>query len=199
MSLFKGKLFGKNSLFRSLFDPTVYLKNAYNMVKNDPFKAAMVAAGTYLTAGAAGAAFGGTGAATVGGASAAGTGAAAAGSTAASTAAAGSTAAASTAASTAAIAKTAALAAGTYATYDSGVKQMRMEETAAKQEKASKTGEAIAEADYQKKVSEANERAYQANRASLLSARRQYTRNVGGATAGRVGGATNETEQYRLG
>lgn len=53
--------------------------------------------------------------------------------------------------------------------------------------------EKAAEAEYNQKVAQANERAYQQNRAALLSSRRQYKR-TGGVSSTQAGKSTDETD-----
>ena len=72
-------------------------------------------------------------------------------------------------------------------------KAMMTEQRAKEQEKAQQV-------DYNQKVEAANERAYQKNRAALLSARRQYKRGSGvAATKAGTEAGTDETESYKLG
>lgn len=168
------------------------------MAKGDPLKFALLVGAAALTGGAAAGLAGGTaaaGAGAAGGAAASGAATGAAGAGAAT--AAGAGAGAATASTTAAL-KTAALAAGTAATYRSGVQEERALHAAEKQEKASKVGEAIETAEYNKKVSQANERAYQRNRAALLSARKQYT-GTSSTSGVRLGKTSDETDLYKLG
>lgn len=164
------------------------------MAKDDPLKFAIIVGASALTGGAAAGLAGGTAAA---GAGAAG-GAAASGAAGAGAATAAGAGAGAATASTMAALKTAALAAGTAATYRSGVQEERALHAAEKQEKASKVGEAIETAEYNKKVSQANERAYQRNRAALLSARKQYT-GTSSTSGVRLGKTSDETDLYRLG
>ena len=53
--------------------------------------------------------------------------------------------------------------------------------------------EKAAEAEYNQKVAQANERAYQQNRAALLSSRHQYKR-TGGVSSTKAGKSTDETD-----
>ena len=71
-------------------------------------------------------------------------------------------------------------------------------QVAQKQEKQAKIGEAIKEAEYNQQVAAANERAYQANRASLLSARREYGKKIGTAYV-RAGARTSDETESKLG
>jgi len=69
---------------------------------------------------------------------------------------------------------------------------------AMKQEKATKVGEAIKEEEYNQKVAAANERAYQQNRASLLTARREYGKKIGVSSV-RAGARTSDETESKLG
>lgn len=71
-------------------------------------------------------------------------------------------------------------------------------QVAQKQEKQAKIGEAIKEGEYNQQVAEANERAYQQNRASLLSARREYGKKIGTAYV-RAGARTSDETESKLG
>lgn len=77
-------------------------------------------------------------------------------------------------------------------------KEAHAGQVALKQEKQAKTGEAIKEAEYNQQVAAANERAYQANRASLLSARREYGKKIGTAYV-RAGARTSDETESKLG
>lgn len=186
MGLLKGGILGGKTLKKILkvAAPIAYAfrnvpRDLGRMAKGDPLKFAMLVGAAALTGGAAAGLAGGTAAA---GAGAAG-GAAASG---------------ATTASTMAALKTAALAAGTAATYRSGVQEERALNEAAKKEKESKIGEAVETAEYNKKVAAANERAYQRNRAALLSARKQYT-GTSSTSGVRLGKTSDETDLYKLG
>ena len=71
-------------------------------------------------------------------------------------------------------------------------------QVAQKQEKQAKIGEAIKEEEYNKQVAAANERAYQQNRASLLTARREYGKKIGTAYV-RAGARTSDETESKLG
>lgn len=72
-------------------------------------------------------------------------------------------------------------------------KAVMTEQRAKEQEKAQ-------EINYNQQVEAANERAYQKNRAALLSTRRQYKRGSGiAATKAGTEAGTDETEFYKLG
>lgn len=71
-------------------------------------------------------------------------------------------------------------------------------QVAQKQEKQAKIGEAIKESEYNQQVAAANVRAYQANRASLLSARREYGKKIGTAYV-RAGAKTSDETESKLG
>lgn len=202
MGLFKGIGKALKKALKVINPITYYTRNVFRdttrLLRNDPLKFAMLVGAAALTGGAAAGLAGGTaaaGAGAAGGAAASGAATGAAGAGAATAAGAGAGAA---TASTMAALKTAALAAGTAATYRSGVQEERALHAAEKQEKASKVGEAIETAEYNKKVSQANERAYQRNRAALLSARKQYT-GTSNTSGVRLGKTSDETDLYKLG
>ena len=192
MGLFKGIGKTLKKALKVINPITYYTRNIFRdttrLLRHDPLKFAMLVGAAALTGGAAAGLAGGTAAA----------GAGAAGGAAASGAATGAAGAGAATASTMAALKTAALAAGTAATYRSGVQEERALHAAEKQEKASKVGEAIETAEYNKKVSQANERAYQRNRAALLSARKQYT-GTSSTSGVRLGKTSDETDLYKLG
>ena len=77
-------------------------------------------------------------------------------------------------------------------------KEAHAGQVALKQEKQAKIGEAIKEAEYNQQVAAANERAYQQNRASLLSARREYGKKIGTAYV-RAGARTSDETESKLG
>lgn len=65
-------------------------------------------------------------------------------------------------------------------------------------EERAKELENIKEAEYNQQVATANERAYQQNRASLLSARREYGKKIGTAYV-RAGARTSDETESKLG
>lgn len=65
-------------------------------------------------------------------------------------------------------------------------------------EERAKEQETAKEAAYNQQVAAANERAYQANRASLLSARREYGKKIGTAYV-RAGARTSDETESKLG